>query len=181
MVHRDAQKLGRALLTLAPTQPPFAKWEKRLVHSVLKNTTSDRDLATFRSNFRRTRITAAPLQMRRICRWLIRFNVAPSDLLMQRRQKQIQPSDLKLKAIGAVVREFRERAGHSQERLSGECGFDRTYISRVERGIINPTVGRLWQIADALETPLSQLAKRMELWIADQVRMSSRRGDSKRA
>jgi len=84
-------------------------------------------------------------------------------------------------SIGAVVREFRERAGHSQERLSGECGFDRTYISRVERGIINPTVGRLWQIADALETPLSQLAKRMELWIADQVRVPSRRGDAKRS
>jgi hypothetical protein len=41
-------------------------------------------------------------------------------------------------------------------------------------------VGRLWQIADALETPLSQLSKRMELWIADQVRVSSRRGDAKR-
>ena len=89
---------------------------------------------------------------------------------MQRRQKQIQPTDLKLKAIGAVVREFRGRAGHSQERLSGECGFDRTYISRVERGIINPTVGRLWQIADALKTPLSQLTKRMELWIVNQER-----------
>src|ERR1700730_1440200 len=25
MVHRDAQKLGRALLTLAPPQPPFAR------------------------------------------------------------------------------------------------------------------------------------------------------------
>ena len=99
---------------------------------------------------------------------------------MQRRQKQIQPTDLKIRAIGAVVREFRERAGHSQERLSGECGFDRTYISRVERGIINPTVGRLWKIADALETPLSHLVKRMELWIADQVRVSTRRGDAKR-
>jgi len=89
---------------------------------------------------------------------------------MQRRQKQIQPTDLKMRAIGAVVREFRERAGHSQERLSGECGFDRTYISRVERGIINPTVCRLWQIADALKTPLSQVAKRMELWIVNQER-----------
>jgi transcriptional regulator with XRE-family HTH domain len=89
---------------------------------------------------------------------------------MQRRQKQIQPTDLKMRAIGAVVREFRKRAGHSQERLSGECGFDRTYISRVERGIINPTVGRLWQIADALETPLSQIAKRMEFWIVNQER-----------
>ena len=99
---------------------------------------------------------------------------------MQRRHKQIQPTDLKIKAIGAIVREFRELAGHSQERLSGECGFDRTYISRVERGIINPTVGRLWRIADALETPLSQLARRMELWIADQLRVRSRRGDTKR-
>jgi transcriptional regulator with XRE-family HTH domain len=99
---------------------------------------------------------------------------------MQRRQKQIQPTDLRLRAIGVVVRELREKAGHSQERLSAECGFDRTYISRVERGIINPTVGRLWQIADALETPLSQLAKRMEFWIAEQVSAPSRRGDVKR-
>ena len=89
---------------------------------------------------------------------------------MQRRQKQIQPTDLKAKAIGVVVRELREQAGHSQERLSGECGFDRTYISRVERGIINPTVSRLWKIADALKTPLSQIAKRMEVWIVNQER-----------
>ena len=107
--------------------------------------------------------------MRRICRWLIRFNLAPSDLLMQRGQKQIQPTDLKAKAVGAVVREFRKQAGCSQERLSDACGFDRTYISRVERRIISPTVGRLWKIAEALETPLSQVAKRMEAWIAEQV------------
>src|SRR5450755_1148264 len=77
-------------------------------------------------------------EMRRICRWLIRFNVAPSDLLMQRGQKQIQPTDLKTKAVGAVIRELRKRAARSQERLSDSCGFDRTYISRVERGIISP-------------------------------------------
>ena len=89
---------------------------------------------------------------------------------MQRRQRQIQPTDLKAKAVGVVVRELREQAGHSQERLSNECGFDRTYISRVERGIINPTVSRLWKIADVLKTPLSKLAKRMERWIVSQAR-----------
>ena len=99
---------------------------------------------------------------------------------MQRRQRQIQPTDLKARAIGVVVRELREQAGHSQERLSGECGFDRTYISRVERGIINPTVSRLWRIADVLKTPLSQLAKRMEVWMAAQDRAVARRGDVKR-
>lgn len=99
---------------------------------------------------------------------------------MQRRKKQIQPSDLRLRAIGAVVRELRERAGHSQERLSADCGFDRTYISRVERGIINPTVGRLWRIADVLDTPLSQIAAQMERWVSEHEHQP-RRSDTKRA
>lgn len=98
---------------------------------------------------------------------------------MQRRKKQIQPSDLRLKAIGAVVREFREHARQSQERLSADCGFDRTYISRVERGIINPTVSRLWRIADVLDTPLSQIAAQMERWVKERERQF-RRADSKR-
>lgn len=98
---------------------------------------------------------------------------------MQRRKKQIQPSDLRLRAIGAVVREFRERTGHSQERLSADCGFDRTYISRVERGIINPTVSRLWRIADVLDTPLGQIAAQMERWVKERERQL-RRADSKR-
>jgi len=89
---------------------------------------------------------------------------------MQRRQRQIQPTDLRARAIGVVVRELRDQAGLSQERLSANCGFDRTYISRVERGIINPTVSRLWMIADALGIPLSQVAKRMEVWIVSQDR-----------
>jgi transcriptional regulator with XRE-family HTH domain len=93
---------------------------------------------------------------------------------MQRRQRQIQPNDLKAKAVGVVVRELREQAGHSQERLSNECGFDRTYISRVERGIINPTISRLWRIADALESPLSDIAKRMEVWILSQERRTKK-------
>ena len=89
---------------------------------------------------------------------------------MQRRQRQIQPTDLKVKAIGVVVRELRAQAGLSQERLSADCGFDRTYISRVERGIINPTISRLWKIADRLGSPLSEVAKRMEMWIVSQER-----------
>lgn len=84
---------------------------------------------------------------------------------MQKRGPQLQPTDLKQKAVGAVVREFREKAGFSQERLSAECGFDRTYISRVERGIINPTVIRFWMIADVLGVPLGEIAGRMSAWI----------------
>ena len=53
---------------------------------------------------------------------------------MQRRARHIQPTDLKRKAIGAAVAELRRAAGFSQERLSADCGFERTYLSRVERG-----------------------------------------------
>ena len=99
---------------------------------------------------------------------------------MQRRQRQIQPTDLKAKAVGIVVRELRKQAGHSQERLSADCGFDRTYISRLERGILNPTVSRLWRIADVLDTPLNKLTGEMELWVAEQQRPTSRRPEAKR-
>jgi len=87
---------------------------------------------------------------------------------MQRRQRQIQPTDLKAKAVGIVVRELRKQAGHSQERLSADCGFERTYLSRVERGILNPTAIRLWTIADALNAPFHAMVNRMESWVAEQ-------------
>jgi len=98
---------------------------------------------------------------------------------MQRRGKQFQPAGLKERAVGIALREFRDKAGHSQERLSAECGFDRTYISRVERGIINPTIGRLWKIADVLRLPLSQVVKRMEIWISDEEKTRTKRKSSK--
>ena len=86
---------------------------------------------------------------------------------MQRRGRQIQPTNAKEKAIGAIVAEFRREAGFSQERLSADCGFERTYLSRVERGILNPTTIRIWTIADALKTPFHEMVKRMEEWVAE--------------
>lgn len=87
---------------------------------------------------------------------------------MQRRGRQIQPTDAKRKAIGAAVAEFRHKAGFSQERLSFECGFERTYLSRVERGILNPTAIRVWAIADALNTPFHEIVHWMERWAQTQ-------------
>ncbi len=61
--------------------------------------------------------------------------------------------------------DFRHRAGISQEQLAADCGFDRTYISRLERGVLNPTVARLWKISDCLNTPFHVLVKGMEDWV----------------
>ena len=85
---------------------------------------------------------------------------------MQRRGRQIQPTDLKRKAIGVIVAEFRRAAGFSQERPSAECGFERTSISRVERGILNPTAIRVWAIADALNVPFHEMTRGMAKRVA---------------
>ena len=85
-----------------------------------------------------------------------------------RRTRQVGPSNLKNRSVGVIVCEFRRRAGVSQEQLGADCGFDRTYISRLERGILNPTAIRLWRIADSLKTPFHLMVKSMENWVSEQ-------------
>ena len=59
--------------------------------------------------------------------------------------------------VGTNLRKFRRERGFSQEKLAFECGLHRTYISGVERGVRNPTVLVLEQIAMALKVPSSRL------------------------
>ncbi|RJF88611.1 XRE family transcriptional regulator [Oleomonas cavernae] len=59
--------------------------------------------------------------------------------------------------VGLNVRRFRKERGLSQEGLAFECGIHRTYISGVERGIRNPTVVILEEIAMALKVPTWRL------------------------
>ena len=55
------------------------------------------------------------------------------------------------------MRKFRGELGLSQEQLAFEAGLHRTYISGVERGIRNPTVTVLEQIAMALNIEAARL------------------------
>ena len=52
--------------------------------------------------------------------------------------------------LGLNVRLAREGKGWSQDRLSEESGLHRTYISGVERGVRNPTIEVVQQLANAL-------------------------------
>jgi transcriptional regulator with XRE-family HTH domain len=54
------------------------------------------------------------------------------------------------KQVGLNVQRLRRELGWSQEDLAEESGLHRTYISGIERGIRNPTVLVLEQIADSL-------------------------------
>jgi transcriptional regulator with XRE-family HTH domain len=54
------------------------------------------------------------------------------------------------KRVGLNLKKYRKAAGFSQEGLALECGLHRTYVSGVERGVRNPTVVVLEQIAKSL-------------------------------
>lgn len=77
-------------------------------------------------------------------------------------RKQIQPAAGPEKAFGQALREVRKGKEISQERLALEGGFDRTYISLIERGINSPTIRVLVGIAGVLKVPPSRIVRPME-------------------
>lgn len=60
-------------------------------------------------------------------------------------------------ALGMAIRVARERLGLSQEKLADRCGFDRTYISLLERGKRNPSFLNLERLAKGLDTSVPKL------------------------
>lgn len=59
-----------------------------------------------------------------------------------------------LVVAGAAVSAARAKVGLSQKELSAETGIDQSDISKIERGISNPTVETLGRIAAALDGEL---------------------------
>ena len=65
---------------------------------------------------------------------------------------------------GAVVarniRRLRVARGLSQEMLAVDAGIDRTYVSRLERGLENPSVAVLEKLARALASNIEELFRK---------------------
>jgi transcriptional regulator with XRE-family HTH domain len=57
---------------------------------------------------------------------------------------------------------MREAQQLSQEQLALEAGYDRTYISLVERGMRSPTIRTVVKLAAVLQVKASSLMERME-------------------
>ncbi|OWY32669.1 helix-turn-helix domain-containing protein [Herbaspirillum aquaticum] len=66
------------------------------------------------------------------------------------------------KRFGDKVRALRKRRGLSQEEFADLSGFDRTYVSGIERGIRNPSLIAIEKIAIALEVSLSELFESLD-------------------
>jgi len=59
--------------------------------------------------------------------------------------------------IGWNLKRLRKARDITQEDFANDSGFDRGYISGVERGVRNPSVLVLARIASALEADVSEL------------------------
>jgi len=63
--------------------------------------------------------------------------------------------------LGACVRDLRLEAGYSQVELAERCGFYQTYLSRLERGIANPSLHAMEVLANTLGLTLYELFDRV--------------------
>ena len=78
------------------------------------------------------------------------------------RRRQIQPPSGPAKAFGKAFRDIRTSRDVSQEQLALLAGFDRTYMSLVERGLRSPTIRTLVKLAEVLEVRPSKILRGME-------------------
>ncbi len=69
--------------------------------------------------------------------------------------KNKQP--LTTQAFGLALREFRKKAGFTQEQLALEAGIERNYVSLIELGRNQPTISVIFKLAIALNIKPSKL------------------------
>jgi transcriptional regulator with XRE-family HTH domain len=60
-------------------------------------------------------------------------------------------------AVARNIRRLRVARKLSQEKLAVDAGIDRTYVSRLERGLENPSVAVLEKLARALSSNIEDL------------------------
>ena len=64
--------------------------------------------------------------------------------------------------FGRAVRRYREKLGLSQEDFADVAGIHRTYVSSIERGKVQVSIGIADQLATALKVPLSRIWRDLE-------------------
>ena len=66
------------------------------------------------------------------------------------------------KAFGAVLRDLRNQAHLSQEKLALEADIDRSYISKLENGVYQPSLAMVFALAQILEISPKEIVGRVE-------------------
>ena len=59
--------------------------------------------------------------------------------------------------VGKNIQKIRESKGFSQQELAAKCNFEKSNMSRLEAGRVNPTLSTLEKVAKALDVSLAEL------------------------
>lgn len=93
------------------------------------------------------------------------------------------PKELDYQAMGARVREARERRGFTQEQLSEECSLSASHIGHIERGTRTPSLETVFAISCTLGVSLDELVfgstQPTEAALSDIVSVIHRKEESK--
>jgi transcriptional regulator with XRE-family HTH domain len=79
------------------------------------------------------------------------------------------------RALGAILRRFREARDLSQQDLGLEADVDRTYVGAVERGEQNPSFENLWQLLSTLGVTWEEFGRALDAEPALRERPRTRR------
>lgn len=60
-------------------------------------------------------------------------------------------------AFGKVLKQLRSDSGVSQQELADNCDIERAYISRLERGLFQPSITIIFKVADYFEMKPAEL------------------------
>lgn len=73
-----------------------------------------------------------------------------------RRSSKPQP------ALGTAIRELRNKKGLTQEAAAQSAGITVAHLSGIERGHANPSWAAVMAIAEALDSSIVEIARRVE-------------------
>lgn len=59
--------------------------------------------------------------------------------------------------VGKQIKKLRDLKGISQQDLAAKCNFEKSNLSRLEAGKVNPTLSTLEKVASALEINIIEL------------------------
>ncbi len=59
--------------------------------------------------------------------------------------------------VGKNIQKIRESKGISQQELAAKCNFEKSNMSRLEAGRVNPTLSTLEKVAKALDVTLAEI------------------------
>lgn len=69
---------------------------------------------------------------------------------MEKHERETLRKEAKAFCLGQIIQENRKREKITQQELAQRVGKDKAYISKIENGIIDPSIGVFYKLIEAM-------------------------------